>query len=315
MAVKDTVTAKYMRKNEIFADAFNFFVYNGRQVIDPASLQELDAREIEVPYGGDEGAEQPVQRTRDAIKSVTAMSDRKRAYLILAIENQSNIHYAMPVKNLMYDAIQYATQVEKAAGSHRRSGGYRGISGDEYLSGFLKSDRLMPVMTLVVYFGPKVWDGPLSLHEMFQEQDGEILSLVPDYKINLLAPAAIEDSVFDKFNSTLKEVLSFIKYSRDGDKLEEVVNADEEFRHLGRAEVDVLNACVGANLTKSGNEEVLDVCQAIQTIQAKGRAEGRVETLLQAVKNLMQTMGWTADQTMDNMKISEADRKAIAPFL
>ncbi len=54
----DIATARDLRQNEIFADMFNFFLYNGEEVIDPNSLQELDTREIEVPYGGTEGAEQ-----------------------------------------------------------------------------------------------------------------------------------------------------------------------------------------------------------------------------------------------------------------
>lgn len=106
LGVKDTVTTKYMRQNEIFADAFNYFVFGGEQVISPDSLEELDTREIDVPYGGEKGAKQPVQKTRDVIKSVIAMMDKRTAYLLLAIENQSNIHYAMPVKNMVYDALQ-----------------------------------------------------------------------------------------------------------------------------------------------------------------------------------------------------------------
>ena len=90
LGVKDTVTTKYMRQNEIFADAFNYFVYGGEQVINPESLEELDTREIDVPYGGEKGAKQPVQKTRDVIKSVIAMMDKRTAYLLLAIENQSN---------------------------------------------------------------------------------------------------------------------------------------------------------------------------------------------------------------------------------
>ena len=35
LGVKDTVTTKYMRQNEIFADAFNYFIYGGEQVINP----------------------------------------------------------------------------------------------------------------------------------------------------------------------------------------------------------------------------------------------------------------------------------------
>ena len=49
LGVKDTVTAKYMRQNNVFADAFYYFVYNGRQVIDPNSLEELDTRKSRLP--------------------------------------------------------------------------------------------------------------------------------------------------------------------------------------------------------------------------------------------------------------------------
>lgn len=77
---------------------------------------------MDVPYGGKDGVGQPVQRTRDVIKSLVAMMDRRTAYLILAVEAQSHIHNAMPVKNMVYDALQYAKQVSSAAASHKRSG-------------------------------------------------------------------------------------------------------------------------------------------------------------------------------------------------
>ena len=307
MGLKDTVTTKYMRQNEIFADLFNYFIYSGEQVIDPGSLEELDTREVDVPYGGKEGARQPVQRTRDVIKSVIAMKDRRTAYLLLAVEAQSNIHNAMPVKNMVYDALQYAKQVSNAVASHKRSGDYKGTDGDEYLSGFMKQDWLLPVVTVVVYFDSKEWDGPMSVHEMFGEQDARILALVPDYRINLITPAAIEENDFEKFQSSLREVLSFIKYSQNADRLGEVLEMDEGFRHLGRAEVDVLNACVGAKLTMKENEEAIDVCLAIQ----KMKEEERISTLLKSIRNLMEKAGWSAEQSMDILEVSESDRKEI----
>lgn len=307
MGLKDTVTTKYMRQNKIFADLFNYFIYSGEQVIDPGSLEELDTREVDVPYGGKEGARQPVQRTRDVIKSVIAMKDRRTAYLLLAVEAQSNIHNAMPVKNMVYDALQYAKQVSNAAASHKRSGDYKETDGDEYLSGFMKQDRLLPVVTVVVYFDSKEWDGPMSVHEMFGEQDARILALVPDYRINLITPAAIREGDFEKFQSSLREVLSFIKYSQNADRLGEVLEMDEGFRRLGRAEVDVLNACVGAKLAMKENEEAIDVCLAIQ----KMKEEERISTLLKSIRNLMEKAGWSAEQSMDILEVSESDRKEI----
>lgn len=316
MGLKDTVTTKYMKQNDIFADVCNYFIYDGKQVIDPDSLEELDTREVDVPYGGVDGTKQPVQKNRDVVKSWIAMTDKRTAYLILAVEAQSNIHHAMPVKNMVYDALQYAKQVSNAAASHKRSGDYKEADGDEYLSGFMKRDRLLPVVTLVVYFDSKEWDGPMSIHEMFEEQDERILELVPNYEINLIAPASIKDDDFEKFRTSLREVLAFIKYSQDAGRLGEVLEADEGFRRLGRAEVDVLNACVGAKLTMDKREEAMDVCLAIQQMEqraAEAAAEKeRISILLKSIKNLMEKLGWTADHAMDILEVSESDRKEIS---
>ena len=73
----------------------------------------------------------------------------------------------MPVRNIIYDALQYGKQVADIAAKHRASeGDSKGHSRGEYLSGFYKEDKFTPVITLVLHFGANEWDGPLSLHEM-----------------------------------------------------------------------------------------------------------------------------------------------------
>ena len=46
MRKEDSVTKEYMKQNTIFADAFNFFLYGGKQVIDPVRLRPQDSTEI-----------------------------------------------------------------------------------------------------------------------------------------------------------------------------------------------------------------------------------------------------------------------------
>lgn len=50
-----------MGESDASGSLFNYFVYDGEQVINPESLEELDAREIDVLYGGEKGEKQPVQ--------------------------------------------------------------------------------------------------------------------------------------------------------------------------------------------------------------------------------------------------------------
>ena len=58
----------------------------------------------------------------------------------------------------------------------------------EIKNGFTKNDKIMPVITLTVYFGAKEWDAPRCLKDMFSEDvNVEILNEIDDYKLGAWA--------------------------------------------------------------------------------------------------------------------------------
>ena len=116
--------------------------------------------------------------------------DGKVVYMLAGVENQMDIHYAMVVKNMLYDALNYASQVEKIAYEHKKT---KDLKDAEFLSGFAKEDKLIPVLTITIYWSSKEWDGARSLHEMFDIEDEHILEYVTDYKLNLITPHDIKD--------------------------------------------------------------------------------------------------------------------------
>mgnify|MGYP002510917044 FL=1 len=277
MGKKDTITKNYIKRPDIFADVFNQFLYHGKQKIMPDRLTELDTTEIAVPYGGD-NAFVPEQRYRDVAKLLAAMTDGRAAYCILAVENETKVNYAMPVKDGLYDFMQLAKQVTEAAAAHKKSkkSGIKPTS-DEYLSGFWKSDRLLPVVTLVIYFGAEEWDGPMSLKEMYADCDTEIVKYAADYRINLIAPSRLSDEELDEFATSFREIMKYIKYSTDGEKLKGAVSSDERFKRVERQAVDVINVVTGSRVKYSKRKEMVDMCLAIQEIRKEGREEGRLE--------------------------------------
>ena len=117
-------------------------------------------------------------------------------YLIIGIENQKDTHYAMVVRNMLYDAMNYTSQVEEYAKQHRKD---KDVSGAEFLSGFSKEDKLLPVVTFTIFCNTGSWDGARSLHELLQVNDKSILDYVSDYKLNLIVPEEIKD--FEKFKT------------------------------------------------------------------------------------------------------------------
>ena len=230
MADKDAVTKEFMQDSDIFADVFNYMLYDGRQVIKPEQLRPVDTTAIVLPYG--EGQQSvPIQKYRDVLKLVTAMEDSNAAYLLLGIENQSQLHYAMPVRNMLYDAMQYVSQVENTAKSHRgENKSTHAETGAEYLSGFYRTDRLLPVITLTLYFGADEWNAPRDLHSMLTANN-DIMKFVDNYHIHLVAPADISYEDFGKFHTELKLALKYLKYSRDKKRLGEVIYEDAAFRN------------------------------------------------------------------------------------
>ena len=51
------------------------------------------------------------ERFADLFKSVVMKSTGDAYVVLIGVENQSNIHYAMAVKNMLYDAISYSVQM------------------------------------------------------------------------------------------------------------------------------------------------------------------------------------------------------------
>ena len=269
MGTVDIVTKEYMRENAIFADAFNYLIYGGKKVIDPAGLTEVDTATSAV------GKKDALQKYRDVLKAAVIKQDEKMSYVLLGVENQTDVHYAMPVRNAIY-ALQYGKQVSDIAAGHRRSQkDYSGKTGGEYLSGFLKEDHIKPVITLVIHFGAEEWDGPLSLHEMMPIRDMEILSYVENYRIHLIDPAKLTEEELNKFSTSMREVMGYIKYSNNKEKLLDFLRTDTH-KSIEMNAARVIKTITKTPIKISEEKEGIEMCQAIEELIAESEARGEV---------------------------------------
>lgn len=289
MSKKDTVTKAFMRENTVFADAFNYLIFNGKKVIQPEQLQELDTTElVQLIAKGKNNKNESVQKYRDILKAAVIMEDENADYLLLGIENQTEIHYAMPVRNMIYDALQYGNQVAAIAAQNVKE--KKAPTRAEFLSGFYKADKLRPVITLVLHFGADPWDGATSLHEMMYFPLEEMRTFIQDYKIHLIDPAALKPDELEKFSTSLREVLGCIKYSKDKEKLSSFIrNNTRMMLEINAARV--IQAITNITLDLSEEVEEVDMCKAIddmmQDSREEGKAEGRTEGILFALTGLV----------------------------
>ena len=236
-----------------------------------------------------------VEKFRDVLRGCCVKTAGGITYLVIGIENQSDIHYAMVVRNMLYDALNYSSQVEKCAKQHREN---KDVSGAEFLSGFSKEDKLVPVVTLTVYWNTGNWDGARSLHEMFDVSDRSILNYVSDYKLNLIVPEEIED--FDRFKTELGPLLEFINVAANGKKLKNALGKrGAKWETLSEEAIDLLNVCLKTKLKKRYDSEkgAGNMCRGIEELcemaraegEAKGKAEGEAkgEARLSSLINIL----------------------------
>ncbi len=96
----DTVLKNYWRNNEQFADLFNAILFDGRTVIKPEELEDVDTEESSV-LEHKEYAES-IQASRDNIKIRKKSVVHGVEYVLLGNESQQHIHYAIPMRIMGY---------------------------------------------------------------------------------------------------------------------------------------------------------------------------------------------------------------------
>ena len=308
MGAKDAKSKEYLADNTRFADLFNYKLYDGEQVILPEDLQERDSTEILSVFGVSEEEVQE-QKWRDLLKSAVIKSTQNAFYVLLGVENQTDVHYAMPVRNMLYDALNYGKQVNEAKKRHNAN--KEKMTSAEFLSGVKKEDTLTPIIPITLYWGTDEWDAPTHLHEMFGEMDENLLKYIPDYHINLVAPNLIED--FDKFKTELGQTLEFIKFSNDKERFKEMLS-NLKNKNLTNETVATINLFTGSDIKLNEEGEVTDVCRAIEEIKKEAAEEAVAgmciaieEIKKEAAERLAKNVADSVEKLMKNVSLSVED--------
>ena len=275
MGKKDISLKPWLKDSRRFADLFNGVCFGGEQVILPEKLEELDS-ESDFVFHDKKGGVKYTQRYRDMIKGWNGFVLRA----ILATELQDKVHYGMPVKNMIMDAMSYTDQMKDVWDGIPVEEKKQLMGSADYFSRFRKEDKLCPVITLVFYWGDE-WDGNINLYDMFEleqiKDDNKIMEFlekyVPNYHINLFNPANAEDITV--FKTDLQRMFGVLQCRQDKQKLHAYVNEHRDFfSDMDYDSANALRVLLGAgNIIKDefGNKkEGNDVCKALEDIYNDG---------------------------------------------
>lgn len=272
MGKKDIALARFFEDEERYADLINALVFKGRQVVRAADITERDTRATGVLKRI--RGKFTVQKYRDVLRRVALGTE----FVLIGIENQDEVHYAMPVRVMLQDAAGYDEQLRRIRRENRRQGEQRGA---EFLGGFSKSDCLMPVFTLVLYYGKKPWDGARELRQMMGEKPlpRPLSRMINNYRIQVLEVRRFRE--IERFKTDLYEVIGFIQ--RAGDKERERTFTEERqssFASMDEEAYDVITAVTGSEELEAVKEKYreeggkINMCEAIRGMIEEGKQEG-----------------------------------------
>ena len=190
---KDILLKDYFTP-DIFADAINAILYDGKSVVTPEMMRTID---IETQRVEDENGNVTADtRLRDSAK-VVEVDDA--IYCLFAIEHQSVEDYTMPLRIMEYDVREYLRQVKSNKGVQV---------------------RIKPIITIVMYWKADKWNQPVSVKDMFDKdtvkwlEDNGLGGYIQDYKMHLFEPCAAKEEKLEKFKTELKDVIAYVKYSK-----------------------------------------------------------------------------------------------------
>ncbi len=97
--------------------------------------------------------------------------------------------------------------------------------------------------------------------------------------MNLVVPEEIHD--LNVFMTDVRHVMRVVQIGNDKKRLKDLLSNDKAFRNIDRDSAIAINTFTNLNLTIPENQEVVDVCKAVeewrQEEREEGRAEGRAE--------------------------------------
>lgn len=244
---RDHVIKHYFLNKERFADMMNVLCFHGKHIVTTQSLSEYSSDETMVI---DELIS--IERRRDIIMK----AQYQGLYILMAIEGQSDVDYTMVTRCLLYDALGFALQDQKK-----------------------KDFYLMPIMSVVLYYGERQWNGATCLLDRIQGTK-EIKACHNDWKIHVVDMKNIDSRLFsNQDNRQLVQGLQSI-YQKDIAQLKKLCFHQELALTLallvGKEEmIDQLRK-------EKGDVRMYSLFQDFENIGLKkGRQDGILFTLVQ----------------------------------
>ena len=254
MAQKDASEKILEAYNDVFSDIVNVLLFKGKPVLSVNDLEDQAPRS----YYKADGRLHELER--DVAKRWKNGSLRVAC---IGFENQTASDPDMPLRVIGYDGAEYRVQLAN------------------------KQKEFYPVVTMVLYFGyERHWSGQTTLKERLSIPE-ELDPYVNDYRINLFEIAFMEPKEVELFQSDFRAVADyFVQMQQNGDykpKPQDLIHVQETLQLLSIMTNDHRFEEVYNEVSDGQKGEIRNMCDVLDRVENKGRAEGRAEGKMEGI--------------------------------
>ena len=127
----------------------------------------------------------------------------------------------------------------------------------------------------------------------------------------MIDPMEMSDNDLQKLNSSLREVLAYIKYQRDKARMEKLLNEDSKFSCLETNAALVINAMTNAGIAIDPNKEVVNMCEAIRQMVDEGIMLGEKQRALDIARRMIE-MKYSKEQIVDLTMLTKQEVEELS---
>lgn len=253
MGEKDLTEKILEDYNDVFADIVNVLIFEGKDVVHPDALKNSS---VYSQYKADD------QRLHELERDVAKHWVKGNVELALyGMENQTKIDKFMPVRLLGYDGAAYRSQL------------------------LGQNKKIVPVITIVLYFGMDHWTAPKNLKNLLDIPEG-LDAYVNDYGIHVFEIAWLSEKQIARFKSDFGVVARFFVEKKKNpnyvpDDRTVITHVDAVLKLLAvmagdRRYEEILNL--------DDKKEVGCMCDVAERLERKGIEKGRLNEIFDSVQ-------------------------------
>ena len=212
MGSKDLAEKNLLQYKDVFSDIVNVNLFGGRHYI---SANELSREPGELITKSSSDNKLKQLQMDVPMKCIKKYNTR----FFVCLENQSDINNIMPVRDMGYQHAKYMEQVRTIKETNRQQQTYP----SHITKGIHDTQKLDPVITLVLNYSQKEWKKPKQLQDVLnipKDIKNMLLKHIPSYAIDVINLANQSESTMQMYHSDFKYIVRYLSCKNDKEKLE-----------------------------------------------------------------------------------------------